>query len=364
MAILQATPRTASVRAATDAVLIAVDGDAFRKLTEESTAAARAMLQTMFDRWRETDQALQESDKLAQLGSLSAGVAHELNNPAAAIVRAASTLRTLLTSESAPPGWAHLVSRLGSRVVMGSMARSDADDAMEDVLATEGIDEPWVIGAVLVDLGVQPAEVKELLTGLDDAPGWLRSLARRHEAASLAAEIAEAGGRISEIVGALRSYTYLDRGDRQDVDINRGLADTLIMLRGKLSGITVVTEYAADLPHVDGHGGALNQVWTNLIVNAADALGGAGTLTIVSAEDGPWVVVEIQDDGPGIPEDIIDRVFEPFFTTKPIGHGTGIGLDISRHIVQEQHGGALTMTSEPGRTVFSVRLPVADHSPG
>jgi signal transduction histidine kinase len=360
MAILQAMPRSASVRAATTSHLLAIDGDAFRVLIEESPHAARAMLETMADRWRETDMALQESDKLAQLGSLSAGVAHELNNPAAAIARASASLKALVLTDTGllPPAWASLAGQLGERPVMSSLARSDAEDAVEDALDAAGVDEPWEFAATLVDLGVAPDAVEGFIAGSTDPGGDLAALARRHEAASLAGEIADAAGRISEIVGALRSYTYLDRGEKQDVDVNRGLADTLVMLRSKLRGVDIVTDYGSDLPSVEGSGGELNQVWTNLIANAADALDGSGTLTVKTECDGPWVLVHIGDDGPGIPPDLVDRIFEPFFTTKPIGQGTGIGLDISRHIVQEKHGGAITVTSEPGSTTFMVRLPV------
>jgi signal transduction histidine kinase len=355
MAILQAMPRTASVRATGEACLVAIDGDSFRDLIEESPVAARVLLRTMFARWRETDSALRESEKLAQLGSLSAGVAHELNNPAAALVRAASQLTEVLASEA--PGDDAFAERLGKRPVLSSLARSDAEEEMEDALDAMGVDEPWLFAPMLVDLGVGP-DALEATVPEDDGVEWLRNLMRRHEAATLAAEIRDAARRISEIVGALRSYTYLDRGERQAVDINRGLADTLVMLRGKLKDITVETDYADDLPTPEGHGGEMNQVWTNLIVNAADAMGGSGRLRIRTCLDGSWIVVQIEDDGPGIPPEVQTRIFDPFFTTKPIGEGTGLGLDISQHIVQEQHGGALRFETKPGRTLFEVRLPV------
>ncbi len=362
MAILQETPRTASVRAATDACLVAIDGDAFRALMEESTDASRRILQTMFDRWRETDAALQESDKLAQLGSLSAGVAHELNNPAAAIARAAATLGELLAAEvsTAPEPWRAIEGRLGRRRVMSSLARTDAEDAAEEALAESGIASPWDYAGMLVDLEVDADAIPTLVAAVDDPEGVLAALARRHEIASLAGEIRDAAGRISEIVGALRSYTYLDRGAVQEVDVNRGIADTLVMLRSKLKSLSVETEYAEALPRLEGHGGELNQVWTNLISNAADAVGDEGSIRIRTCIEGGWVVVQIADDGAGIPDEIRERIFEPFFTTKPIGVGTGLGLDISRHIVNEQHGGALTVESKPGNTVFTVRLPLPD----
>jgi signal transduction histidine kinase len=355
MAILQAMPRTATVRAVEDSNLVAIDGAAFRQLIEESPVAARSLLETMFVRWRETDSALRESEKMAQLGSLSAGVAHELNNPAAAIGRASAQLAEVLAADA--PDDDPFAGRIGTRPVMSSLSRSDAEEEMEDTLEEIGIDEPWQYAPVLVDLEVDPDDVTSVIP--DDGRGsWLAALARRHEAATLAGEIQDASHRISEIVGSLRSYSYLDRGERQSVDLNRGLADTLVMLRGKLKGITVETDYADGLPSFEGQGGELNQVWTNLLVNAADAVDGSGVIRIRTYGDGAWVVAEIEDDGPGIPPDVQERIFDPFFTTKPIGQGTGLGLDISRHIVQEQHGGELTFESQPGRTLFRVRLPV------
>jgi signal transduction histidine kinase len=355
MAILQATPRTATVRAVEDSNLVEIDGAVFRQLIEESPTAARSLLETMFARWRETESALRESEKMAQLGSLSAGVAHELNNPAAAIGRAAAQLSETLAADT--PDDDPFAGRIGTRPVLSSLARSDAEEEMEDALDSLGIEEPWTYAPVLVDLGVDPDDVASVIPD-GEGVAWLGALARRHEAALLAGEIQDASQRISEIVGSLRSYTYLDRGDRQSVDINRGLVDTLVMLRAKLKGITVETDYADELPALEGQGGELNQVWTNLLANAADALDGSGVIRIRTGADGTWVVVEIEDDGPGIPPDVQERMFDPFFTTKPIGQGTGLGLDISRRIVQEQHGGDLTCESEPGRTLFRVRLPV------
>ncbi len=355
MAILQEMPRTATVRAATDATLVAIDGDDFRELVDESPAAARSLLETMFARWRQTDAALRESEKLAQLGSLSAGVAHELNNPAAAISRAAAQLGEVLAGEV--PDDDPLAGRIGSSPVLSSLARSDSEDAIEGALGALGVESPWRYAATLVDLEITPEDLGDMLPD-EGGEEWLAALTMRHEAAKLVGEIQSAAARISEIVGSLRSYTYLDRGAKQQVDINRGLADTLVMLRSRLKDIDVETEYASDLPAIDGHGGELNQVWTNLIVNAADAMEGKGHLKITTHRDGGWVMVAIEDDGPGIPPDVRTRIFDPFFTTKPIGQGTGLGLDISQQIVERQHGGALTFESEPGRTVFQVRLPV------
>jgi signal transduction histidine kinase len=188
----------------------------------------------------------------------------------------------------------------------------------------------------------------------------LRAAAAGAAAFSLAFEIEEGTKRMSAIVGALKSYSYLDQAPVQEIDLHRGLDDTLLIMRSKLEGITVERDYAADLPRVTAYAGELNQVWTNLIDNAADALAeaGGGTLTVHTRRDGDMVVVEIEDDGPGIPPEVKPRIFDAFFTTKPPGSGTGLGLDITYGIVVHKHRGSIDFESHPGRTVFRVELPI------
>ena len=175
---------------------------------------------------------------------------------------------------------------------------------------------------------------------------------------NLLAEIGTGVGRISQIVKALKTYSYLDQAPVQAVDVREGLEDTLLILRSKLEGISVRREYAPDLPRIQGYGSELNQVWTNLIDNAAYAVDGKGEIVLRTRREGDSVIVEVQDNGPGIPAEIKDRIFDPFFTTKPVGQGTGLGLDISYNIVVNKHRGDIQVSSEPGRTVFEVRLPL------
>jgi signal transduction histidine kinase len=176
---------------------------------------------------------------------------------------------------------------------------------------------------------------------------------------SLVGEIGLGTSRIVELVKALKTYTYMDQAPVQSVDVREGLDNTLIILHNKLKkGVTVNREYAEDLPVIEAYASELNQVWTNIIDNAIDAMGGVGALTVRTRRDGPWVVVEIEDDGPGIPKDVQSKIFDPFFTTKGPGEGTGLGLNISRNLIVQRHQGQISVTSQPGRTCFAVRLPI------
>jgi signal transduction histidine kinase len=264
------------------------------------------------------------------------------------------------------PDLAALAARIeagrAERRQLSGLRRSEVEDEVADLLAAAGYDDPDGGAAALVDAGLEPGCVAELLADPSVA-GQRAALAAwvvpRAELTTLLDETAESTGRISGIVAKVKEYSYRDRAPTGDVDVRRGLDDTLAMHRGKLEGIAVVRDYPDELPVVVGSGGELNQVWTNLIDNAAHALhaaGGGGTITLAVSADGGDVVVTVEDDGPGIPADIQPRLFEPFFTTKPVGQGTGLGLDIARRIV-EAHRGSLTFTSEPGRTRFTARLP-------
>ena len=250
----------------------------------------------------------------------------------------------------------------GDHGVLSALERSDLEDEVEETLAELGIDQPWALTAGLVDGGMTPDNVRGVADdfGAELAATVLRACDAAHAAHALLDEVEEGARRLSDIVGALKSYSYLDQAPIQEVDVAKGLEDTLLILKSELGDIEVRREYANDLPSIEAFGSELNQVWTNLIDNAADAINedGGSTITLRTSPAAEFVVVEVEDDGPGIPADVQSRVFDAFFTTKPPGSGTGLGLDISYGIVVHKHRGDISVQSEPGRTVFRVELPI------
>ncbi len=382
MALLEDTQRMATVRACTDSVLLAVHKEQFHHLLDTSPSAGHALFHTILDRWRATEAALRQSEKMAQLGTLTAGVAHELNNPAAAVKRGAEQLRAAISqlegaqaalgrvalTEEQSEALATCAARAQEKAVhppeLDALARSDREAELEGWLEGQGVTDAWQIAPALVNLDYDSAQLGALAERFPDhlaaVIAWLNATYTVH---NLLAEIGQGASRISEIVKALKSYSYLDQAPVQTVDVHEGLDDTLLILRHKLkSGISVRREYAPDLPRIQAYGSELNQVWTNIIDNATDAVAdapnGAGEITIRTRQEGAWVVVEIEDNGPGIAADIQSRLFDPFFTTKPPGQGTGLGLDISYNIVVHKHRGDIKVLSQPGRTCFQVWLPV------
>jgi signal transduction histidine kinase len=327
---------------------------------------------------------LRQSEKLATLGKLSAGMAHELNNPAAATQRGAAQLQATIShlqqthlklgelglADSQLASLLALDKLAGERARkpadMDSLTRSDRESELEIWLDEQDVENAWEIVPALVNLGYEPGELQTLAASFTPSqfPAVIDWLNDTYNVYSLLEEIGQGAGRIAELVKALKGYTYLDQAPIQTVDIHDGLDSTLVILRSKLKpGITVRREYAADLPRIQAFGSELNQVWTNLIDNAIDAMNGEGEITLRTRTDDPWVVVEIEDNGPGIPEEILPNLFDPFFTTKPPGSGTGLGLNISHNIVVQKHQGRIDVSSKPGETRFAVRIPI-DCAPG
>ena len=323
---------------------------------------------------------LRQSEKLATIGKLSAGLAHELNNPAAAVQQATNELSSVLVGPDRarvevgrlglPPDGEAALTELASRIAkrvdqpdfVDSLERSDREEEMQEMLQDAGLDNGWELAPSLVDLGIGPEDVEGLRSRLDaDRLGEaITLLAHQYRRQSLLSTLDESTTRIVTMVRALKSYTHLDRAPRQLLDVHEGLDSTLVMLQNRLkTGVQVHRDYADDLPAIEGFGGELNQVWTNILDNALDAMGPEGTVRLSTRRLGDVVEVELSDSGPGIPAELLDTLFDPFVTSKPPGEGTGLGLSISHNIVTEKHGGQISVTSVPGQTTFTVRLPIS-----
>ncbi|MBW5485357.1 ATP-binding protein [Streptomyces bambusae] len=311
------------------------------------------------------------------LGTLAAGLAHELNNPAAAVARAAQELapaldrltRTAHAWGAAATGAQRTVldrladelAELPPPAATDPLAQADAEEEIADWAEEAGAKRAGPLGAAVADLGLEPAWLPDRLEGVGGPalPAALDHLAALLEARSLAAELRAAGPRISQLVAATRDYANLDRAPEQRFAVTDGLENTLVVLRAKLTGIGIVRDYPPDLPELTGYPSELNQVWTNLVDNAAEAMEGSGVLTLGVRTEGACMVVEIIDTGRGIPEEVLPRIFEPFYTTKDVGKGTGLGLHLSYRIVTQRHRGSITARSVPGSTRMTVRLPLS-----
>ncbi len=300
-----------------------------------------------------------------------------MNNPAAAEKRSAAQLRETLVewqrtasdlaTLSLDPGQRETVNglraemsrRAAAPASLDPLARSDRESAVQEWLEERSLDDAWQVAPPLVTFGWDVAALEKLGGEFGDAVGIIaRWLGVGCSVYALLGEVSASAERISEIVKAVKSYSYLDQAPIQQVEVHEGLENTLVMLRHKLkAGVQIIREYAPDLPRIEAHGSELNQVWTNIIDNAIDAMGGKGELRLRTYRKDDSVVVEITDNGPGIPPEIKDRIFEAFFTTKPPGVGSGLGLHISYNIVEEHHG-QFKVESHPGATTFQVTLPI------
>ncbi|WP_317441599.1 ATP-binding protein [Streptomyces collinus] len=361
--------------------------DTFAEVMSEWFPMAVHLLEGLFFGSKSTQAAIGQRERLLALGSLSAGLTHELNNPAAAAVRATATLRERVAkmrhklaviaegpfSRDALASLIEIQERTAERVAkapaLSPLEASDREDTLTDWLEDHGIDHGWQLAPTFVQAGLDVDWLEQVAAAVDaeilpGAVGWLNYTV---ETELLMNEIDDSTTRISHLVDAAKQYSQLDRAPYRVVDVHELLDSTLLMLSGKIgSRIQVVKEYDRTLPQVPGYPAELNQVWTNLIDNAVCAMngaGGQGTLTVRTALDHERVLVEFRDTGPGVPPEIRSRIFDPFFTTKPVGQGTGLGLDISWRIVVNKHHGALRVESVPGDTRFQVLLPLTAEVP-
>ncbi|MDQ4034619.1 MAG: ATP-binding protein [Chloroflexota bacterium] len=347
IAALEGGRRLASVHAVTAAEVLRIPVGAIRELLAAGPDVALSVIRTAVGRLRSMEATLREREKLAGLGTLAAGLAHELNNPAAAAARSARALADAVhAAEGLPRPSPPPRPPAGASPSPSAMERADLID--EVAALTGGSDT----ASALVDAGWNAASLGSVPA---DVLPWLAADASVNQ---LLAELSMSVERISEIVGAVKGYAYLDQAPRQRVNVRIGLEQTLVILRHRLrdGGVTVVRELADDLPEIEAYGSELNQVWTNLVDNAIDAMEGAGTLTIGARREGDGIRVTICNTGSPIPAEIRSRLFEPFFTTKPPGKGTGLGLHIS-HDVIARHGGRIEVTSDAEATCFVVVLP-------
>jgi signal transduction histidine kinase len=379
ISVLTETSIGGELRAVTDVRLAAIGAEDFTRLVTSQRPVFRRVMRAIRPVATRIAAREQNRERLASLGTMAAGLAHELNNPATAARRAASDLADALDVLASTIGLfvesgmerhqveelvamqREAMERATARDALSTLDAADAEDELLDALERFNVSEPWRLSEPLVAAGIDVAWLQRLADvagpGTGAAVAWIAaSLTTR----GLAAEIAESTERMSQLVKAVKAYAFMDRGELVETDVHEGLETTLMVLGHKLkhTSIKVRRTYDRSLPKITLRGSELNQVWTNLLANAIEALGDAGVIDIVTERDGPCARVDIVDDGPGIPADVRGHVFDPFFTTKEVGEGTGLGLDTARRIVTERLNGSIEFESRPGRTVFHVWLPL------
>jgi signal transduction histidine kinase len=369
-----------SVKAIEPSRFFVLDADTFAEMMNDWFPMAVHLLEGVFFGTKNTQQAIGQRERLLALGSLSAGLTHELNNPAAAAVRATAALRERVAGMRHKLGmiasgkWdkttlvtlirlqEEAAEKVPKAQALSPLEASDREDAIADWLEGHGCHDGWQLAPTFVAAGLDTEWLDHVEAAVDDPDtlgSALRWLNYTVETELLMNEIEDSTTRVSTLVGAAKQYSQLDRAPYQVIDVHELLDSTLLMLSGKFPpGITVVKDYDRSLPRIPAYAGELNQVWTNLIDNAVSAMGSSGTLTVRTGLDREFVFVEFGDTGPGVPAEIRERIFEPFFTTKPVGEGTGLGLDITWRIVVNKHHGDIVLESVPGDTRFRVRLPV------
>ncbi|KXX57743.1 cyclic nucleotide-binding domain-containing protein [Rhodococcus sp. IEGM 248] len=371
---------TASMRVTAPSRFFVLDADRFGQLMREWFPMAVHLLEGLFFGNQNAKQVVDQRERLLALGSLSAGLTHELNNPAAAAVRATASLRdrvshmrqklsviasgvydrqALATLIRLQEETAELVAKAPT---LTPLEASDREDELGDWFDDHGVSGGWDLAPTFVQAGLDVPWLERIVASVDDesmVESAIRWLNYTIETELLMNEIADSTARVSTLVNAAKQYSQMDRAPYQRVDLRELLDSSLVMLGRKIGdSVTVVKEYDPTLPQIPAYAAELNQVWTNLIDNAVAAMDGHGTLTVRTRRDGDMALIEIGDTGPGVPEEIRSRIFEPFFTTKPVGEGTGLGLDISWRIVVKKHRGDLRVESEPGDTRFQVRIPI------
>lgn len=380
--VLTDEPVPVTLRALSDCRLYEISGDDFRTLLHSCRGFERLIFQAVQKRLRGLESFIQNREKMAALGTLAAGLAHELNNPAAAVIRALQDITPALLElqrmnfvygqrqveaehtekwlKVRDDGWDAVVNRRTNPIEL-----SDREEQLLEWLEDYGVEDAWKLAEPLAAGNVEVETLTQLMERWKDDPTELRDMGLRWLALSFDIMCTVSSGlrgaqRISQLVQSMKSYSHMDRGAQQIIDIHDGIEDTLQLFAYKIKqGIEIRRVYDRSLPKILAFGSELNQVWTNLIDNAVDAIAGKGIIELATAHNGDYIQVKITDSGAGIPTEIQSRIFEPFYTTKPVGSGSGLGLDAVRRIVENRHQGTITFASQPGKTCFTICLPIA-----